>query len=764
MVQSKWVVSALSGCLLATVNSVAQAQAGGDAAGPGTGSTAASAQSEIEQGGSGDIVVTARRREETLQDVPMSISVLSGDALAAQGLKGSDDLYGRVPGLYFTNAGGSAPTSDFIYLVLRGVGANGGQEPAVGVFVDGMYQPQLGFDVGFLDLQRLEVLRGPQGTLFGRNTEAGALNLVTRKPGNELEGRAELEVARFDTVRAFGSVRGPITDSISAGITGEYLYSGGFTHNPAPAGLGAPDRRISARGTLRFRPSEALDIVLSGDITERDYNEIGLGAPLTCRCYTVYQDNDRRDSKKNRGIQLNADYRFSPSVKLTSITGYRDVYSDITLDYDGRQTDQTPFTANGRPGSNIAPNPITGAGIFQQIQISQRFFSQELRLEGSSSTFDWLLGGYYFEQKQRQQREFQIGNVAIDPSISYLSQIEILEDFYTDRSGYAMFGQAILRPVEGVELTGGLRYANEGVEIAGERLRNITQIENAAPTFFILDGQRRFDNLSWLGSASYKVNRDVLVYATASRGFKAGGFNRFPSRANAAVPYESETSTNYELGLKGSFLDRRLTANLSAFLVDIQGQQLLTVTPDGAGVPVTTIANAGKSRSKGFEAELFARPVDALSLSASVAYTHARYVEFSQCAAAGVCTSRNGDRFSYVPEWTVALTGEYRIPVSDGSELSFAANYRYVSSNLADNGGFLASLGATIPVPAYSRVDLRASYTRDRWTLTGYVNNVTNSYDYTNIAYNSFLPERPENLLVIPLAPRTFGAILSYKF
>jgi iron complex outermembrane receptor protein len=763
MIRSKAFARILSGCLL-SVSSAAYAQTSGGTPATGYGppaATPASAQPESEQG---DIVVTARRREETLQDVPMSISVLSGDTLAAQGLKSSDDLYGRVPGLYFTNAGGSAPTSDFIYLVLRGVGANGGQEPAVGVFVDGMYQPQLGFDVGFLDLQRLEVLRGPQGTLFGRNTEAGALNLVTRKPGDKLEGRAELEVGSFDTVRAFGTVRGPITDTISAGITGEYLYSNGFTTNPAPDGTGSPDRRVSVRGTLRFRPTDELDIVLSGDITDRDYNEIGLGAPLSCRCYKVYQDNDRPDHKKNRGIQLNADYSISPSIKLTSITGYRDVSSDITFDYDGRQTDQTPFTANGYPGSKIAPNPITAAGIFQRIGISQRFWSQELRLEGSSSNFDWLVGGYYFEQKQRQQREFQIGAVAIDPSISYLSQIEILEDFYTNRSGYAAFGQAILRPIKGVELTGGLRYANEGVDISGERLRNITQIENAAPTFFVLDGRRRFDNLSWLGSASYKVNRDVLVYATASRGFKAGGFNRFPSQARAAVPYDSETSTNYEIGLKGSILDRRLTANLSAFLVDIQSQQLLTVTPDAAGVPVTTIANAGKSRSKGFEAELFARPVDTLSLSASIAYTDARYVQFSQCAAAGVCISRNGDRFSYVPQWTVALNGEYRIPLHNRQELSFAANYRYVSSNLVDDGNFLADLGATIPVPAYSRLDLRVSYSYAGWKLTGYVNNVTNSFNYTNVAYNSFLPEVPENLYVVPLPPRTFGAMVSYKF
>ena len=125
--------------------------------------------------------------------MPLSVSVLGGEEIREAGIEDTEDLFGRVPGLYFTNSGGAAPSSDFVYLVLRGVGFNGGQEPSAGVFIDGMYQPQLGFDIGFLDLERLEVLRGPQGTLFGRNTQGGALNIVTRKPGRDLEGRVEAE-------------------------------------------------------------------------------------------------------------------------------------------------------------------------------------------------------------------------------------------------------------------------------------------------------------------------------------------------------------------------------------------------------------------------------------------------------------------------------------------------------------------------------------------------------------------------------------------
>lgn len=710
-----------------------------------------------------DIVVTARKRQEKIEDVPIAVSVLSGAMIAAQGIKSVDDIYGRIPSLYFTNSGGAAPTSDFIYLVIRGVGFNGGQEPSAGVFIDGMYQPQLGFDVGFLDLERLEVLRGPQGTLFGRNTEAGALNLVTRKPGSELEGRAEVEGGKFGTFRAFGTVRGPISPIVSAGLTAEYSRTDGFATNPAPGGEGNPSSRFSVRGVLRVRPSSKLDIVLTADTSRQKYNELGLGVPLTCNCYRAYQDNDRPDYKNNSGVQLNADWDVSPSVKLTSITGYRDVNTDVTFDFDGRATDQTPFVANGVPASTVMPAPVTIAGIFQRVRDDQRVFSQELRLAGSTPAIDWLLGGYYFSQKMRQRRIFNVGNVEADPAVSFLQYLAIAEDFRTNREGEAAFGQLSWRPVKALEFTGGLRYSFEKVSVSGERVRNITQIENASPTFFRPNGSKGFGNLSWMGSATYKIDNDIRLYGTVSRGWKAGGFNRFPSKASAVLPYDSETSTNYEVGLKSSFANGWLTANLAAFIVDINGMQQLTVTPDASGVPVTTIANAGKSRSKGFEAELTAAISNQLHLSLSGSYTHARFVDFLQCAAANVCVSRNGQRFEFVPEWEAAQTLDYRLPIGDDVAI-FTISNRYISKTVVPDGSFLADLAATIPVPSYDRVDLRVGYQHKNWKLTGYVTNLFNSFDYTNAAYHPFLPETPQNKYVVPLAPRTFGAVLSFTF
>jgi iron complex outermembrane recepter protein len=713
-----------------------------------------------------EVVVTARKRAETLQEVPLAVSVLDADALQNNRIDTVDDLYGRVPGLYFTQAGGAAPTSDFVYIVMRGVGFNGGQEPSAGVFIDGMYQPQLGFDIGFLDLERLEVLRGPQGTLFGRNTQAGALNLVTRKPDQTFGGRVEVEAAEFNTYRVHGSVRGPLGESLFGGFSAEYGESDGYLDNTLDGGRpGAPYDRYAARGTLRWLPSDTLELVLAADVSHRGGNEIALGSRLACECYDVASDNDRDDKKDNSGVQLTAEWKASEAFALTSITGFRDVESDITIDFDGEQTDQTPFTANGRPGSRIAPGPITFGGLSQRSQVEQKFWSEELRLTGEAGPFDWLAGAYYFDQTQDQQRAFDIGTgIRVDPAVGFLSGTVIREDFGTDRDGWALFGQASWHATDKVELTLGTRFSRETVAVDGERLRNITQIENANPTFFTLDGEDNFSDVSSTASISYQWSSSVSTYVTAAQGWKAGGFNRYPSTINAVLPYDAETSMNYEVGLKGVWPAQRLSANVAVFYIDIEDQQLSTVTPDAAGVPVTTITNAGKSRSQGAELEVFLRPTDRFDISLSFAYTDAQFSDFTQRAAGGAFVVRDGEPFEYVPEITGSATLEYRFPVFGERDLTVNVNYRYVDEYTVGDGGFLAALGSTMRVEDYDRLDLRATIALDDWKLSAFVRNVLDSFDYTNISYNGFIDPTPSDLLVMPLEPRTFGVVLSRSF
>lgn len=712
-----------------------------------------------------EVIVTARKRTETLQEVPLAVSVLDATALQDNRIKAVDDLYGRVPGLYFTNSGGAAPTSDFVYIVMRGVGFNGGLEPSAGVFIDGMYQPQLGFDIGFLDLERLEVLRGPQGTLFGRNTQAGALNLVTRKPDATLRGRVEGEIAEDNTYRVLGSVSGPLAEHFYGGISAEYAESDGYLENTLTGRPAAPYERYSTRGTLRWQPSDTLDLTLAVDYSRRTGNEVALGPRLDCECYDLEADNDRDDEKKNGGVQLTAEWQVSDAVNLTSITGYRDVSSDITIDFDGRRTDQTPIVGNGHPGSKVAPGPITFQGVHQRSQVAQKFWSEELRLSGAAGPVDWLLGLYYFNQTQDQKRVFDIGRyIDIDPAVAFLAGTTIREDFGADRDGWAVFGQGSWHMTDRLELTLGARFSRETVSVDGERLRNITQIENDNPTFFTLAGEDTFSDVSPTASLSYQIAPSVSTYVTVAQGWKAGGFNRYPSTANAVLPYDAETSLNYEVGLKGAWPEHRLTANLAVFYIDIEDQQLTTVTPDAAGVPVTTIANAGKSRSQGVELEVMMRPVDRLDVALSVAYTDAEFKDFTQRAAGGAFVVRDGQPFEYVPKVTGSATVEYRFPVWSGKELALNLNYRYVDKYIVPDGGFLADLGATMPVRAYDRLDLRATLGWNDWKISGYVRNLLDSYDYTNISYDGFLSRAEAGDLVSPLEPRTFGLVVSRNF
>src|SRR5437868_7126186 len=316
---------------------------------------AQSAQTTIEE-----VVVTARKRTESLQNVPFAVSVLDGSALQANQIQSVDNLYARVPGLYFSNSGGITPNSDYVYVILRGVGFNGGQEPAAGVFIDGMYQPQLGYDIDFLDLERIEVLRGPQGTLFGRNTEAGAINLVTAKPDQTLVGRVEAEVAQFDTFRALASIRGPLSETVFAGFGAQYRETDGYMTNTAFGEPGAPQRKYAFRGTVRWVPSDRLELTLAGDYAHRTSNEMDYGGPLACRCYSLQQDRRPDDTQDNAGAQLTVDWKLSDALTVTSISGYRRVETETAAEFDGVVTDQTPTTVTGPPGSPMGTVTFQG--------------------------------------------------------------------------------------------------------------------------------------------------------------------------------------------------------------------------------------------------------------------------------------------------------------------------------------------------------------------------------------------------------------------
>jgi iron complex outermembrane receptor protein len=694
-----------------------------------------------------DIVVTARKRAETLQDVPMAVSAISSAQLEVRNVQDVDGLYAEVPGL-FSAPGSVNNSADFAYLTMRGVGFNAGLEPAVGVFVDGMYVPQMGFDTSFLDLDRVEVLRGPQGTLFGRNTQGGAINLVTRKPDADLRGKLRLEAAEFKTFRAQGAVSGPVTDGLYAGISAEHGRSDGYLRNVVLGGQQDWWRQTAIRGVLRWTPSPTIDVSLIGDWSDRDYNEAIRGVRLATRRYESMVDQDEPDTRKNKGVQLNVAADLGGNTSLTSITGRRYSSSDIFTDMDSRPTAQNSVTL--RAFEPVSTTAQTFRGATLDVAIKQRFTSQELRLNGSRDSLDWLLGGYWFDQRQDQRRDRRVGaGVAPFPAALY-----IYENYRDDRDGYAGFANASYKLSRALELTAGGRWSHEHVLGTGNRGQVFgPPINSTQPV--VRNARDEFDNFSWTASLSYKPAAGLLLYATYAEGWKAGGINRFPGTTDSNLPYKDESSENYELGAKTSFLGQRGTFNLALYHIDIRNQQLINVIPTGGPTPVSVVDSAAKAHVDGVEAELTLQPAEGLQLRGAASYSRSRFDDFVRIFTATDRTDFSGTPFENVPETTVFLSADYSVPLAGTERIELHGEYQYIDAITYQDNTRASRSGDQLTAPGYNRVNLSLSYvTRHGLRLTGYVNNLFNSFDY---AFPSSDPLLGGDVFVVPLPPRQFG-------
>jgi iron complex outermembrane recepter protein len=693
-----------------------------------------------------ELVVTARKREERLIDVPMAVTNVGSAELEAANIRSSTDLAGRVPGLYFAQNNISAQSGDFTYLTMRGVGFNAGLEPAVGVYVDGVYQSSLGFNLDFLDADRIEVLRGPQGTLFGRNTEGGALNIVTRKPGPDFEGSALLEYGSFNTARARAAVRGPINGTLFAGISAETRTTDGFLENKTLATDQSPSRSYAVRPVVIWRPHDDFELNVTGDMYYRHYNEPGIGVPAGCKCYDTYGEYHEKDTQRVSGLMVSAKWNLRDAT-LTSITGARWALTDIHLDNDGVASNLSrPFT-----------NPFgeTYAGTNWNLNSRQHTYSQEIRVESDGTgPLKWL-GGLYFFDEEHEQRRFAWYN---DPqtftpaNAALLTNGAINEDVILRRRGGAAFGQASYKWGD-VEFTAGLRYGREIVKISGLRRRFLPTL----PTLqFNPSGRQNFNNLSPMGSISYAVDENTRLYATISRGWKAGGYPKFPSTAAATIPYNSESSTSYEVGWKGSYFKNRATVRAALYYVDIENQQVTSLTKID-NINTSVINNAGASRSQGVELETSLRPFEGFVLSGALSYADTKFTKYVDQNN----VSHAGESFPYTPEWTANLTATYRRPVFADWDLALRADYRYIGATRVENINRPATY---LPVPSYDRVDASVGLESDTYKLTLFVENLFDSYDVVNVAANGFSSPVTGPYFNRVLPPRTFGVRASVQF
>jgi iron complex outermembrane receptor protein len=708
-----------------------------------------------QQGGVEEIVVTARRRAETLQEVPLAVSVVSGLEIEQLGLQDVTDLYGRVPGLYFAKGSITNPTTSNNYLIIRGIGWNAGLEPAVGVFVDGMYLPQIGYDLSFLDVDRVEVLRGPQGTLFGRNTQGGALNIVTRKPGEEFRGSVRAEYAEFDSWRMSGSLGGPMGDTVFADIGVDYAKTDGYIDNVVLNEDAIPSERTSARGVVRWTPTEALEVMVIADASLRSFNEMVRGVPIGVEEYVTFSDQEQDDETVNAGVHVNVDYRFANDLTLTSITGYREAQADVWVDTDSRVTDQTinivppipPFTTG----------PVANQGAATPYVQDADYRSQELRLAGGMERFDWQVGTYYFDQGESQFLRRFLGN-----GIAFAFPVYLNQTYATDRDGWAVFGQVSYRPSERLELTGGARYTEEDIHFFGRRL----QVQAAPQPPFFPDIRSSTDNVSYMASVSYQVSEQVNAYFTYAEGWKAGGFNRLPSNPLNNISYDDETSANYEVGVKSTFADNRLLLNASLFWIDIEDQQVFNFIAPlvPGGLPTSAIENAVSSRVRGVELEIVAIPTERLTVAANAAYNDTGYNDYVRRFSATDQFVMNGLDFENTPENTANVSFSYRAPLSARRELEFLLNWRYIGDVVIQDNFIGATARNQSFIPSYDRLDARLSLINQTgWRVTLFCDNVRDSFDYTDDTSDPYqFAVFPR--YVKPLEPRQVGLSISKTF
>ena len=739
-------------------------------------------------GDAGVIVVTARRRAESVQDVPIAVSVVDGTTLDATGSFNVNRLQQLVPTLQFYS---SNPRNTA--LNIRGLGApfgltNDGIEQGVGIYIDGVYYARVAastFD--FLDVDRIEVLRGPQGTLYGKNTTAGALNITTRRPTFDFEGRAELSVGDLGYFQAKGTVSGPLVEDRLAGrfVVSATKRDGSLFNVTTGEHVNGLDN-LGLRGQLLWTPTDNLNVTLAGDFNRQDplccaqlfvrvaptqrplarqYEALAnlLGYEPASRdpfVRTVDNDTPLQARQTFGGASLTADWDLG-ALNLTSITAWRRWDWDPSNDRD--------FTS--LPITTISANPS-----------SQDQWTQEFRLASAGDRpVDFVLGLFGFDQHVVSTGIQEQGSAAsqwllgpgTDPALLDGLRQETAID-YRNRSA-ALFGRLTWNITDSLRLQPGARInydeKNATYDAAVSGGLQTTDPVLIARKNGVLQSQSYvadFDdwNLSYDVNLSWDVTPDIMVYATYSHGFKSGGVNLsgIPNRADGTPATElatvaPETVDHYEAGVKTRLLDGAVTLNAAAFRTDVEDYQA-TVVNGAIGVLRGYLANADEVRTQGIEADVAARPFDGFSLYANAAYTDAKYVSFrdappplEQSGGAVQVVDISGQVVPGVSKWSLSYGGEYAWAGSilgEGGEW-FAAldgNYRSRFSSSPTPSAYMF-------IDGYALTNARVGFRGDAdWGASVFVRNLFDT------EYFDFLTAQSGSTGLIvgqPGDPRTIG-------
>jgi iron complex outermembrane receptor protein len=700
----------------------------------GLGSTA-QAQAAAEAGTVDEVVVTALKREANLQDIPASISAVSGESMAQRGVTDVRDLAKLIPNLNWGEHFGTT------LVTIRGVGSNvdsGVTEPTVAMYVDGVFLPRSTMaTMRAVDLERVEVLRGPQGTLYGRNATGGAINFISKAPTASFEGGVNLSAGSRDAWGVSGYVSGPVAPGVMVRLSAGREKQDGYVRvvNTGQRLNGLNARYV--RGAIRLEPSDDLQIDLAvrydKDTAANAYQQLLEPSPLAAPAGQTTEPNkiaaDFPFSGLSRTLVANGAVTWKPSDDLTVryTTGYVDHKSDVGVDADATTT------------------PFYWVPHFPRPSES---YSHEVDVLGDYGKVNFILGAYYFREKALTRLDLEFGSVG-GPASGLPAGTLLQEGVLAKIENAALFGDLTYSLTDRLRLNVGLRYNHESNDYA-----QIFTLQPLVPNLFLFDYHTNTDRVLPKVALQFDIKDHVLGYAQWSRGYKSGGANLAASPADIGSPlYGPETLDAYEVGLKSQFAGGRLTANVAAFYYDYKDLQVTLNIP-----PSTTRVENADARIYGVEAEFRLQVTPAFVLQVAPTLMHARYKNFvSFDPVFNETVDLAGAHMLRAPDFTVNASASYRIDLTGDllSSLTFQADAFYSSKVVLryfDRPGESQQ--------AYGVVNLSAVLANadDRVQLSAFVNNVGDK-DYkqqvTNFGLGYFGNYAP---------PRTWGMRLSSKF
>jgi iron complex outermembrane receptor protein len=636
---------------------------------PPAASDAASSQSE-----EADIIVTARRTSENLQQTPLAVTALPAAALQNAGVENLEDVVTLAPSLQVAPAPNNSGTP---LVSIRGVLSNEfapNFDPSVGIYLDNVYAGTTigGLISNFVDIERVEILRGPQGTLFGRNSTGGAILVTTRSPSDVTEGEFGLRYGNFDRMEGWGVINAPITEGVALRVAASLVDTDGYGRDTVNNRPVADQNARMVRAALRVAPGPDTELLF-----RMDWQRARSNGPLMRLAALRPGSNANRElalqlfGADNATTQAAAvAFQRAQAAGSPYLTGFTRPTSDrnefwgVSGTASHRMGDFTvrSITAyrNALAASNAQRSPFAQVTYNEQATGAEQF-TQEFQLIGNlmGGRLSTVSGLYYFDQQGYETTTFyQFPRLGTVPVLFYDS-----DAFATS---YAAYTQATLELFDNVNLTGGLRYTNEEKRVIS-RNRNATSGACLLPPILItpgvcqLDRDLRFEDVAYTASIDWQVTPLILLYARTSNGFKSGGLpHRVSLDPQTSDPFLPESVTDYEIGFKSRFWDNRVRLNIAAYYSDYTNIQRTVLTPgfSPGSPPTTATKNAASARIQGFEVELSTRPVDGLELGGTVSYTDARYRQF---LSLGV--DQSGQLFQNVPKWTYSLSAAYTVPL-----------------------------------------------------------------------------------------------------